>query len=232
MRRLPYQRRRPASLAILVRKKVQMLIMLSVSGKKVALRESPEEKGKYLTSVNLAEKVELLGEEKTDESASKKREYCKIKLMDGKEGWIVKDFIVAKAKPGVMVRDVDVYTRPDLLAKSNKTFKRMDIVAVSDIQSEWCKITGKRTGGTWIDEGWVKISDLSYDQKDIAVAMYGKQALVLAKDKQIEELIKIIDNSDFVGSVFIDDLKPGFLNREILPNENPVSLYQINDYTD
>jgi hypothetical protein len=27
-------------------------------------------------------------------------------------------------------------------------------------------------------------------------------------------------------------LKPGFLNREILPNENPVSLYQINDYTD
>jgi hypothetical protein len=27
-------------------------------------------------------------------------------------------------------------------------------------------------------------------------------------------------------------LKPVFLNREILPNENPVSLYQINDYTD
>jgi hypothetical protein len=28
------------------------------------------------------------------------------------------------------------------------------------------------------------------------------------------------------------EYKPGFLNREILPNENPVSLYQINDYTD
>jgi hypothetical protein len=27
-------------------------------------------------------------------------------------------------------------------------------------------------------------------------------------------------------------LKPGFLNRKILPNENPVSLYQISDYTD
>jgi predicted DNA-binding transcriptional regulator YafY len=29
-----------------------------------------------------------------------------------------------------------------------------------------------------------------------------------------------------------EKFKPGFLNREILPNENPVSLYQINDYTD
>jgi hypothetical protein len=34
------------------------------------------------------------------------------------------------------------------------------------------------------------------------------------------------------GAVLDDYIKPGFLNREILPNENPVSLYQINDYTD
>lgn len=174
---------------------------------KVAVRENPEEKGKYLTSVNLAEKVELLGEQKIDEGSSKKKEYWKIKMLDGKEGWIIKDFIVAKAKPAVFTGDVDIYSRPDLLAKSNKTFKRMDIIAVSEVQDDWCKITGKRSGGTWIDEGWVKSSDLSYTEKDIAVALYGKRALALGVEKQPAELQKIIENNDFTGSVFIADLQ-------------------------
>ena len=177
---------------------------------KVSVRETPEEKGKWLTSVNLAEKIELLGEEKTDESGSKKREYCKVKLMDGKEGWMIKDFIVAKSKPGVFVSDVEFYTRPDLLAKSSKSFKRMDIVAVSEVQDDWCKIKGKRSEGTWIDEGWVKTSDISYDEKDLAVSLYGKRALSLPAEKRPEELRKIIDNDDFSGSVFIADLKTEF----------------------
>lgn len=54
---------------------------------KVIIRETPEDKGKYVTTVNLAEKLSLTGESKIDESTAKKREYVKVKLMDGKEGW-------------------------------------------------------------------------------------------------------------------------------------------------
>lgn len=185
---------------------------------KAVVREAPEEKGKYITSVNLAEKVTLLNESKVDESGSKKREYLKVKLMDGKEGWMAKDFIAANAKAGVLVNNVEIYARPDLLAKTNKAFKRMDVVGVSECQNDWCKITGKRSGGSWIDQGWVKTGDLSYDEKDIAVAIYGKQALGQKPEKQVEELQKLIDNKDFQGSVFITDLRTEVDSR-VVPEE-------------
>jgi SH3-like domain-containing protein len=144
---------------------------------KLSVRETPAESGKWITSVNLAEKVELLNESETEEVNGKKREFIKVKLMDGKEGWVMKDLIAMNAKAGALINDVELYARPDLLAKANKSFKRMDIIGVSEVQGEWCKIRGKRSGGTWIDEGWVKSAGISYDEKDIAVALYAKAAL-------------------------------------------------------
>jgi SH3-like domain-containing protein len=192
---------------------------------KVALRETPEEKGKYLTSVNLAEKLEFLNETEEDESGSKKREYIKVKLMDGKEGWIIKDFVVNNAQPAVFKSSVEIYARPDLLAKTEKAFSKMDVVAVSETQGDWCKVTGKRSGGTWIDQGWVKSADLSYDEKDLAVSVYTAHALLQSnKEKQAEELQKIVDNKDLEGSVFINDLrdKLAVLNPDPEVNESEI----------
>lgn len=120
----------------------------------------------------------------------------------------VKDFILDKAKAGAITADVELYARPDLLAKANKTFQKMDIVGVSETQGDWCKIKGKRTGGTWMEEGWIKAADISYDEKDIAVAVYAKPALAQTVEaKKVEELTKITTNKDFQGSVFIADLQ-------------------------
>lgn len=175
---------------------------------KAIVRETPEEKGKYVASVNLAEKLNSSGEIMVDEKTSKKREYLKVKLMDGKEGWVIKDLILEKAKAGAVTSEIEMYARPDLLAKANKTFQKMDIVGVSETQGEWSKVKGKRTGGSWIEEGWIKSADLSYDEKDIAVAVYAKQAMALTpEEKKVAALTKITTNKDFDGSVFILDLK-------------------------
>jgi hypothetical protein len=101
----------------------------------------------------------------------------------------------------------------------------MDVVAVSETQGDWCKVTGKRSGGTWIDQGWVKSADLSYDEKDLAVSVYTAHALLQSnKEKQAEELQKIVDNKDLEGSVFIHDLrdKLAVLNPDPEVNESEI----------
>ena len=95
---------------------------------KAAMKETPEEKGKWLTSINLGEKVTSLDESQVDEASAKKREYIKIKLMDGKEGWVQKDFFVKNASAAVLTSETDLYSRPELLAKSNKTFRQRLLV--------------------------------------------------------------------------------------------------------
>lgn len=175
---------------------------------KASLKETPEEKGKWITSINLGEKVVSLDESQIDEASAKKREYLKIKLIDGKEGWVQKDFFVKNAKAAVLTAETDLYARPDLLAKSNKTFKRMDVVAVSEESDDWIKIKGKRKDGTWIDEGYVKAKNVSYADQDVAFAVFCKKALAISDtNKQIDELTKLVNNSDLAGSQFAADIR-------------------------
>lgn len=175
---------------------------------KASVKETPEEKGKWLTSINLGEKVTSLDESQVDDASAKKREYIKIKLMDGKEGWVQKDFFVINAKAAALTSETDLYSRPDLLAKSNKTFKRMDVVAVSEEKDDWLKITGKRKEGTWIDEGYIKVKNVSYSDQDVAFAVFYKKALAITDPKkQIEELTKLVNNSDLSASQFVGDVQ-------------------------
>lgn len=174
---------------------------------KIALRDKPEEKGKWLTSINLGEKVTYLDETKTDDSGNKPREYVKVQLIDGKEGWALKDFIVIDGKAAVLSEDTEIYQRPDLLAKSGKSFSKMDVVAITAEKDDWLEITGKRKEGNWIESGWIKAGNLSRQDVDIAVAVYAKKAFeIKEKSKQEEELKKIVDNQDFSESIFMADL--------------------------
>lgn len=174
---------------------------------KIALRDKPEEKGKWLTAINLGEKVTYLEETEIDESGTKPREYVKIKLIDGKEGWALKDFVIIDGLGAVFTADTEIYQRPDLLAKSGKSFSKMDIVAVISEKDDWLEVTGKRKDGNWIETGWIKAGNLSTKDVDVAVAVYARKAFeIKEKGKQQEEIRNIVDNQDFSSSVFISDL--------------------------
>ncbi|HEY4789156.1 MAG TPA: SH3 domain-containing protein, partial [Bacteroidales bacterium] len=174
---------------------------------KISLKESPSDKGKWLASLSLGEKCTYLDDSKEDNSGKKPVTYYKVKLQDNQEGWVQSDFVILKSKPATIIKEAEIYSRPDLLTKSNKTFSMMDIVAVKSEQGDFIEIVGKRKAGKWIESGWVKSSTVSYADVDIAVAKYGGKALEIPdRQKRNSALNEIINNQDFKSSVFINTL--------------------------
>src|SRR5512147_884803 len=128
---------------------------------KVSLKESPDNDGKWLTSINLGEKVTSLDDEKEVTNGEKTTKYLKVKLQDGKEGWAQADFIVVGGKPAAVTQEATIYSRPDLLTKTDKSFSKFDIIGVKSEQNNFIEVVGKRKDGKWIESGWIKPSNVS-----------------------------------------------------------------------
>jgi hypothetical protein len=173
----------------------------------VSLKETPAESGKWLASLSLGEKCYYLDDKKEDNTGKKPVTYFKVQLMDKKEGWVRSEFIVLNSRPATLVRDAEIYSRPDLLTKTSKVFGTMDIVAIKSVQNDFIEVVGKRKEGKWIESGWIKSSNVTENDIDIAVAKFGSKALAITnlelRNKAINE---IVNNSDFKNSVFIDYL--------------------------
>jgi hypothetical protein len=189
---------------------------VSVYWSNLSLREEPVKDGKYITAIKLGEKMTYLGLSARD--SANKTDYIKVRLMDGKEGWAQASLIVINGDPAVLIKDADIYSRPDLLTKTDKKYSKMDVVAVMQSQGEWIEVKGKRKEGSWVETGWIKPINISYESADIAVAVFTNRAL--AKDSpedQIAGLEDIVKNSDLSTS----ELIPAVIEMlDQLQNEN------------
>lgn len=173
---------------------------------KLSVRETPGAKTKWITSLSLGEKVYYTGESVMD-SASKK-EYYKVKLIDGKEGWSRATFLVVDGKVGAVVQEANVYKRPDLLTKTDKKYSPMDIIAVMSTQDDWVQVKGKRAEGKYVEEAWIKANNITENSIDIATAKYASLALTKeTMTDRITALQEIVDNADFSSSSFMGLLK-------------------------
>ena len=171
---------------------------------KVSVRESAGEKAKWITSLSIGESLTYMNVDSTID----KKTYSKVLLNDAKEGWTRKEFLVVDAKPAVVLGDIALYSRPDLLTKTDKKFSMMDIIASIESQDDWMNVKGKRSEGKWIEDGWVKAQHISFEAVDIATAKFAKQALSIEdQDKKIEAINEIINNPDLSSSKFIADLE-------------------------
>ena len=173
----------------------------------ISVRETPTAKGKWLTSISLGESLTYLGLSAVD-SSDKNREYYKIQLNDGTEGWSVADFIIPEGKIGVFLEETFIYNRPDLLTKSDKMYERLDIIAVQNTQDDWQEIIGKRAEGKWIDSGWIKRGKLSFKAVDVAASKFLKDALSKENEEErLEALNMILDNPDLKESSILIDVQ-------------------------
>jgi len=176
----------------------------------VSVREVANSKGKWITSISVGESLTYLGQEAYD-SLNKNRKYLKVRLADDTEGWSAADFIVSNGKIGVFLEGTFIYKRPDLLTKTEKKFERLDIVAVKNTQDGWNEVVGKRTEGTWIENGWIKTGKLSFESTDIAVAKFLTGAMAKDNEEDQKEALGIIlDNPDLVSSDLIADVQAAF----------------------
>jgi uncharacterized protein YgiM (DUF1202 family) len=193
----------------------------------LSVRAEPNSKSKYITSISIGESVTLLGESAVD-STDNNRQYTKVTLADGKEGWAQGLLLIEGGMAAVLTQDASIYKRADLLTKSDKSFSEMDIVAIKSLQDDWAEIVGKRNEGTWIETGWVKKDALSPKPVDIATAKFGRLGLnEKDPEKRKQAISDIINNPDFSGSSFIPKLEGELEGMNIDPLAEPADSIEI-----
>ena len=175
----------------------------------VSLKESPEQKGKYKNTIYLGEKAQYLGKTQTDSSDKKNvRDYIKIRLTDGTEGWVQANLMAIGAKPYAVKETTKLYKRPDILSVGKDEFEKMQFVVATEGQGEWVKVKGKKRTDSWFKEGWIKLEKLTEIEVDITVSILAERALTKETDeKKLEALTEITDNPDFGTSIFIYDIR-------------------------
>lgn len=188
---------------------------------KVGLRAAPGtgSDAKYLTTIYFGEKVELLGESQEVDGKT----YQKVRLSDGKEGWVYEYLFAIGAELGVAANETEIYRRPDLMTATDKTLERGEIVAIlpSD-KPGWVQVVGKERK----KEGWVQAgANLTTEELDVAVVVMLDKALAETDpEKQAEALEKLSENSSFQNSVFIDLIQS---ELEALKERNEIGEDQL-----
>ncbi len=167
------------------------------------VRAEPLKDAKWMSSLSLGEEVIWLGITAVD-SSDRNLKYYKIQLSDSTTGWASKWVIITDAKPSVIIKQADIYRRPDMLTGIDKTFEPMEMVAVEQTENEWIKIVGAEQK----KKGWIKKESVSRESLDVAVGVLAMKALAQQKPELRKEKIEsIINNPAFQSSVFIPELK-------------------------
>jgi len=171
----------------------------------LALRETPDKKGKYITLVNIGETFTTADSVQVKDDD----EYLHIQLKDGTKGYILNRLVMQKAVPLAILKNASIYRRPDELTKTSNTFSAMDVVGFSEMfdDYQWLKVKGRPKGEKWFKEGWIKSENGTQNPIEIAVASLVKKALEEKdSDKQLEMLEAIRSNKDFSSSQLMENL--------------------------
>ncbi len=172
------------------------------------VRESAGSDGDYVTSLNVGETFTFLNETEEGERGGETKNYSKVRLKGGDEGWVRSDMIVTNAKPAAVRKRTVIHERPTPMASTDKSFQAMDVVAVTDTQDSWVKAKGIRRGASWWDAGWVRPDALTQKEMDVAVSGLWKKAREEQDSTRRRKAIKqITENPSFTESVFVDSLK-------------------------
>lgn len=168
-----------------------------------ALRDAPSKKAKWLASISVGETVVMLGDTAYD-STENNKEFYKVKLSDGKEGWTIANLLVPGARVTTATEKIVIYKRPDLLTATKKNFKSMEMIAVMNEEDDWLEVIGDQRK----KHGWIKGGGITFDEVDVTVAILANKALLEKDSKTKQEMIKeIISNPSFEYSQFLSELR-------------------------
>nr|WP_298996886.1 SH3 domain-containing protein [uncultured Allomuricauda sp.] len=166
---------------------------------KVGLRDKPGRKNaKYLTTIYFGETVEFLNQKKQAEDS---KEYIKIKLSDGTEGWAYEYLFSIGGKLGVVKKPFEIYKRPDIMTFEGKKLNPMDMVVLSETtQKDWFNVVGFKKE----KKGWIQNMDnLLMDDNTIKMGILYRRALDETETKKYDLLENIVNNPNFKNNELI-----------------------------
>lgn len=184
-----------------------------------SVRTAPGGGGEWVATLPFGEKLELLGETNTDEKT--KKTFTKVRLLDGKDGWVREDMIQKGGVLGAITESAQVYSRPGISNIKDETLEPTSLIILGNKQDDFVEFTAQNKGNSR-SKGWL-LGDRGYTttQIDITVAILIHKALA---DKNhansIKRLEDIRHNSAYSESVFIDDIE-SMLNEEHAAEDLP-----------
>ena len=194
-------------------------------GNNVAVRETPSTTGDRLTVISIGESVMYLDSTVVDTDSKGNYEYALIQLSDGTLGWVVKRYLFEDSDLYTAKEATTIYSRPDLLTSTNKSFQAMDLLVTpleqSQVNGEWLKVTGRIQGTKSFTSGWIKRDNTTGEQPDVLVAQLVYKANELKGEKRMNELTQILNEDSYAGSAFLNSIRAltyndpnGFLKKE------------------
>jgi lipoprotein LenA len=160
--------------------------------KKYAMYQSGVYKDKelkeWLATLEKAESVQMLGEEKYLNRKNVQLDLLKIKLADDKEGYIEAKHLADR--PIVFIDDnIRAFVRPDTGSKVFATIPRGTIAFITDEKAAWVKVYVGIMDGKWLTGHWVK-GGYSADEQMVVEAKEYEGACALLKETKPEKMEK------------------------------------------
>lgn len=188
---------------------------------KVGLRDKPGRKDtKYLTTIYFGETVEYLNEK---EKADDDKEYLKVRLSDGSEGWAYEHLFALGGELAIIDKETELYKRPDIMTFEGEKLEPMDMVVIleDEEQEEWHQIAGMMRE----KKGWIQ-GDMStiQDEIDVKLGILYWRAMEESSEKKFELLENILANPNFKNSKLIENV-----NRALYENEGEGEAYYIEE---
>ncbi|HNV44048.1 MAG TPA: hypothetical protein PKH20_04810 [Exilispira sp.] len=141
-------------------------------------------KESYLTTLEKAEKVKLLGVEDVQYQEGDKivvKRIANIELSDGKKGYLEERYLALK--PIIFTTESQLFVRPDVTSKVINTVKKGQMAFIIDTKEDnWIKIYIGKFGGSYINEAWVN-------------GGYSDDPLIIRDAKDYENALSILENA-------------------------------------
>lgn len=180
-----------------------------------SLRAEASAKGKWLASVTFGETMELLG----DSEKGEKHTYEKVRLSDGKEGWVRDDLIHKGGTIGAIAQTSDIYKRPSISNISDKEIKAATVIVIKQRKDEFTEFIAKNDKANNRARGWVLGSTTVLTEEiDVAVAAQLSNAMAEVNPVKRKKLFqKIVNNSSFKDSPLYELAEAKVENDEEAP---------------
>lgn len=170
---------------------------------RISTRGEPVRSSPRTTLLSLGERFKYLDTFAIDSSYNNTK-FLKVQLSDSSIVWVYDFASVLDAKPAVILNEVPLYMRPDLLTISADKLNAMDIVAVIEEWDNWIKVVNEKKENT----GWIKREFVTYDSIDLAFALLAKRTLEEEDAEQrIENLEELLDNNPYPKTVFVPEIR-------------------------
>ncbi|MCI4668049.1 MAG: SH3 domain-containing protein [Bacteroidia bacterium] len=147
----------------------------------------------WITSIRYGEVVELL--DSTVRIKKDRRDYMKVKLKDGKEGWVQEYLFEKYAKPAVVLQKTYLYRRPDQMTLRDDFLDPGEIIVLIQDPTKpggksWYHVSSRRK----IKKGWIhQPKHISTSTRDVKAALLLYKAVTTkSTDKKLERLRSIL----------------------------------------